>query len=248
MMKRLLTLAAVVMTAAVNWAQTTFPVTLDIADEASFAKWTVIDANATTSANTWGYSNSEALYPQDTKAAANDWLISPSVHLEAGKYEVSGYVIQRSTFSYDKQSFQFTYGNAPTVEAQTNVFVTEKAYQSKLYKATTGAIIVSAAGDYHFAIHLTSTGYQGDCGFQKFVINKVAPVPAQVSDLAVAVGEKGALQATLTWTNPTKDSDGNDLAKFSGVKLKRGTTDLGTVAGAKGEVMTYVDKGISNPG
>ena len=89
-MKRLLTLAAVVMTAAVNWAQTTFPVTLDIADEASFAKWTVIDANATTSANTWGYSNSEALYPQDTKAAANDWLISPSVHLEAGKYEVSG--------------------------------------------------------------------------------------------------------------------------------------------------------------
>ena len=53
-MKRLLTLAAVVMTAAVNWAQTTFPVTLDIADEASFAKWTVIDANATTSANTWG--------------------------------------------------------------------------------------------------------------------------------------------------------------------------------------------------
>ena len=247
-MKRLLTLAAVVMTAAVNWAQTTFPVTLDIADEASFAKWTVIDANATTSANTWGYSNSEALYPQDKKAAANDWLISPSVHLEAGKYEVSGYVIQRSTFSSDKQSFQFTYGNAPTVEAQTNVFVTEKAYQSKLYKATTGAIIVSAAGDYHFAIHLTSTGYQGDCGFQKFVINKVAPVPAQVSDLAVAVGEKGALQATLTWTNPTKDSDGNDLAKFSGVKLKRGTTDLGTVAGAKGEVMTYVDKGISNPG
>ena len=247
-MKRLLTLAAVVMTAAVNWAQTTFPVTLDIADEASFAKWTVIDANATTSANTWGYSNSEALYPQDTKAAANDWLISPSVHLEAGKYEVSGYVIQRSTFSYDKQSFQFTYGNATTVEAQTNVFVTEKAYQSKLYKATTASIIVTIAGDYHFGIHLTSSRYQGDCGFQKFVINKVAPVPAQVSDLAVAVGEKGALQATLTWTNPTKDSDGNDLAKFSGVKLKRGTTDLGTVAGAKGEVMTYVDKGISNPG
>lgn len=248
MVKRLLTLAAVMMVAAAGWAETTFPVTLEITDEASFAQWTVINANEATSANTWTYNSSDALYTEDKKNAANDWLVSPAVHLEPGKYEVSGYVVQRSIYSSDKQSFELTMGTAPTAEAQTTVFASDKAYQSKLYKATTGAVTVTAAADYHFAIHLTSASYMGNCGFQKFVISKVAPVPAHVSGLSAEAGAKGALQATLKWTNPTKDSDGADLAKFSGVKVNRGSQVIATLTGAKGEAMTYVDTDIATAG
>ncbi|MDO4512029.1 MAG: hypothetical protein Q4B68_09465 [Bacteroidales bacterium] len=249
MVKQLLTVAAAVMTAAMGWAQTTFPATIEITDEASFASWTVIDANATTSANTWGYdaTNSEALYPEDKKNAANDWLISPAIYLEPGKYEVSGYVIQRSSYSSDKQAFELTFGAEATVAGQTT-FANVTSYQSKLYTATTGNVVVTTAGNYHFAIHLKSSSYMGNCGFKKFVINKLAPVPAHVSDLAVAAGENGALQAIITWTNPTKDSDGNDLQKFSGVKVKHGTTVLATLNGAVGEAMTYVDNTITNAG
>lgn len=248
MVKRLLTLAAVIMAAAVSWAETTFPVTLEITDEASFAQWTVINANEATSANTWTYNSADALYTEDRKNAADDWLVSPAVHLEPGKYEVGGYVVQRSLYSSDKQSFELTMGTAPTAEAQTTVFASESAYTSKLYKATTGVVTVAVAGDYHFAIHLISKSYMGNCGFQKFVISKMAPIPAHVSGLTVEAGAKGALQATLKWTNPTKDSDGADLAKFSGVKVSRGSQLIATLAGAKGEAMTYVDTDITSAG
>ncbi len=244
----LLSVVAVLLAATVGRAEITFPATLEITDEASFAGWTVIDANASTSANTWGYKDSEALYPEDRKNAANDWLISPSLYLEPGKYEVSGYVVQRSKYSSDKQAFDLTFGNAATVEAQTTVFATDNAYKSKLYTATTGTISVTDAGNYYFAIHLTSSSYNGDCGFQKFVVKKVAPVPAHVSDLKVTAGENGAMYATISWTNPTKDTDGNDLAKFSGVKVKHGTDVIATLTGAKGEAMTYVVNNLAAPG
>ena len=54
MMKKLLTLSAIVLIAIVGKAESTFPLTLEITDAARFAKWTVIDANASTSAKTRG--------------------------------------------------------------------------------------------------------------------------------------------------------------------------------------------------
>ena len=77
-MKKLLTLSAIVLIAIVGKAESTFPLTLKITDAANFANWTVIDANASTSANTWGYSStySDALYPEDTKHKASDFSLA----------------------------------------------------------------------------------------------------------------------------------------------------------------------------
>lgn len=250
MMKKLLTLSAIVLIAIVGKAESTFPLTLEITDAASFANWTVIDANASTSAHTWGYSEtySDALYPEDTKHKASDWLISPAVYLEPGQYEVSGYVIQRSKFGSDKQQFQLTMGDAATVEAQTTVFATESAYNSKLYKATTGTVTVSTAGNYYFGIYLNSLAYQGNCGFQKFVINKIAPVPAHVSNLTATVGEAGAMSVTLSWTNPSTYSNGSALEKFTGLKVYRGTTEIADLQGVIGEERSFTDNAVPSAG
>ncbi|MGM9868046.1 MAG: T9SS type A sorting domain-containing protein [Sodaliphilus sp.] len=250
MMKKLLTLCAIVLMAVVGRAETTFPHTLEITDAASFANWTVIDANASTSANTWGYSetNSEALYPEDKSNPANDWLISPAVYLEPGKYDVSGYVIQRSTYSFDKQAFTLTMGDAPTVEAQTTEFASESAYTSKLYKATTGSVTVTTAGNYYFGIHLTSVKYNGNCGFQKFVISKVAPVPAHITNLTATVGAAGAMSVTLNWTNPSTDTDGSPLEKFTGLKVYRGSSEIADVQGVMGENQSFTDNAITTSG
>lgn len=250
MMKKLLTLSAIVLIAIVGKAESTFPLTLEITDAASFANWTVIDANASTSAHTWGYSStySDALYPEDTKHKASDWLISPAVYLEPGQYEVSGYVIQRSKFGSDKQQFQLTMGDAATVEAQTTVFATESAYNSKLYKATTGTVTVSTAGNYYFGIYLNSLAYQGNCGFQKFVINKIAPVPAHVSNLTATVGEAGAMSVTLSWTNPSTYSNGSALEKFTGLKVYRGTTEIADLQGVIGEERSFTDNAVPSAG
>ena len=89
---------------SVGWAQTVPPCTLEITDAETFARdWTVIDVNSDVSANTWAYNDGNAMYAQDTRNAADDWLIAPAVTLEAGKaYKVSAYV-KHDGMTFDKQ-------------------------------------------------------------------------------------------------------------------------------------------------
>lgn len=190
-MNKFFTLVAAALVATAAWAQATAPCTLGITDEASFAAWTVIDNNASTSANTWGYSstNNEALYPQDKKVAADDWLISPAVTLEAGKtYDIGYYIVQRSTFSSDKQKYTITVGNAATVAAQTTVLAKSESFQSKLYSKQTCKFTPTESGTYYMGVHLYSASYMGDCGFQKFEISEgEAPV---VKEYTIPYSEK----------------------------------------------------------
>lgn len=177
-MKKFVTMIAAMFVAAAAWGQASVPCTLNIPDETGFAAWTVIDSNASTSANTWGYGNGEAVYPEDKKNAADDWLISPAVTLEAGKtYEVSYYIVQKSSYSSDKQKFKITIGNAATVAAQSTVLATNEAFTSKLYSKQTCKFTATASGTYYLGVHLYSASYNGDCGFQKFEISEgAAPV------------------------------------------------------------------------
>ena len=54
MNKRLLLAFGALAAVTAGWASTTFPLTLAIPDSATMAaQWTVVDANAATSPNTW---------------------------------------------------------------------------------------------------------------------------------------------------------------------------------------------------
>lgn len=152
-------------------------VTIDIPDEASFAKWTVIDANASSSPNTWTYNDGDAVYTQDTKNAANDWLISPAVTLVGGQeYKLTAYVKNGSTFSSDKHNFDITVGAAATIEGQTTTILSVTSFTTKTYTANHGTFTPPTDGEYYFAIHEKSSSYQGDFYFQKFELQaKVAP-------------------------------------------------------------------------
>ena len=231
------------------WAQATMPVTLDMPDEATFATWTVIDNNAEVSANTWTYGNAEAVYAEDKNNAADDWLIAPAIELEGGvTYTIDYYIIQKSSYYSDKQSYAITVGNAATIEAQTTVLATNESFTSKLYSKQTVAFTPAESGTYYLGVHLYSAKWQGDCGFQKFVVDKAKILPAQVSDLAVAAGDLGALTATLTWTMPATNQYGSDLTSLTGAKVMRGTEQIATVEGAVGQEMTYTDEALTEAG
>lgn len=154
-------------------AQEAVPVTLDIADEAAFASWTVIDQNATESPNSWAYGAADAIYSEDKDHAANDWLISPAVQLEGGvTYAIDYYLVQKSFFFSDKQKYEITVGMAPTVEAQVTQLAIDESFSSKLYTKQTVKFTPSESGTYYLGVHLFSDKYQGDCGFQKFVVSQ----------------------------------------------------------------------------
>ena len=72
-------------------AQTAPPCDFQFTSEDEFAKWTVIDGNPSDSPVVWEYSSrSNAASIDVTDEAADDWLISPAISLEAGEtYNIS---------------------------------------------------------------------------------------------------------------------------------------------------------------
>ncbi len=248
-MKKFYSILAAALVTTTAWAQATVPATLSISDEATFGTWTVIDNNASSSANTWTYSDGEALYTEDRYYAADDWLIAPAVTLEAGvTYEISYYIINRSNYSTDKQKYAITVGTDATIEAQATILAYNESFNTKTYSARTCKFTPTEAGTYYLGVHLYSNKYMGNCGFQKFEIARAAVTPAQVSDLAITAGAQGALTATLNWTAPTTTSEGGTLTDLVGVKVMRGTDQLADLPATAGQAMSYTDETITEAG
>lgn len=249
MNKRLLLAFGALAAVTAGWASTTFPLTLAIPDSATMAaQWTVVDANAATSPNTWTYSNQAAKYTEDKKNAADDWLITPAVELEAGAtYKVSFY-LKHGGLRFDKQKFAITAGTAATVEAQTTTLLTNESYNGSLYSAQTGAFTPAASGSYHFAVHVYSASYNGDLYCQKVVVEKAVTYPAHVSGLTATARPKGELKATVKWTMPSKDNYGNPLSQLSGARVSRNGTVVATLDGTPGQEMEYTDASIERAG
>lgn len=210
MMKRsliALSLAAIGLSAM---AQTTVPCTLDIPDEATFtSSWTVIDNNASVSANTWKYNSQDALYPEDKQNAADDWLISPGVQLEAGaSYTIKYYIEKVSTYSSDKSAYAITIGTDKTIEAQSTVLASNDAFKSQLYSAQEVTFAPKVSGVYYLGVHCTTGRYQGSTGFQKFVISQNVVRPLAPTNVTLA-NEGG--KAVLTWSAPAKNTADADV-------------------------------------
>lgn len=236
-------------TAAMGWAQAALPLTLDIADEAAFAAWTVIDNNADISPNTWTCGTGEAVYSEDKSCDADDWLIAPAVTLEAGvTYTIDYYIVQKSTFNFDKQRYAITVGTAATIEAQTTVLTVNESFSSKLYAQQTTTFTPAASGTYHLGVHLYSNRYSGDCGFQKFVVGKATVLPSHVTGLTATADADGALRATLAWTMPTISNYGGTLEQVTGAWVLRDGEQIADLPAAVGQAMTYDDTALDTPG
>ena len=248
-MRKITTAVSLFCCFSMGWAQSVPPCTLEITDAEAFGEWTVIDANSDVSPNTWIYNDADALYPQDMGNAADDWIISPAVSLEAGKaYEVSAYV-KHDGYILDEQRIELKVGNAPTVEAMTAEIFHNESFSSFLYSEESGTFSPIESGVYYIGLHCYSASYMGDLYFQKIVIEEAAVYPAQVSDLSASVGEKGELAATLSWTWPSTDHLGGSLSNLSGAKIYResdliATLDTATVGGKA----VWTDSGIEEAG
>lgn len=130
------------------------------------ADWTVYNVNG--DEKTWindassssNYSSITAVkvtagakYLYNTKADANDWLVSPAIHLEADKeYKVSFYV--RTASSYNKESLRLAVANANTADAMATKSETLLDFPELIEKTFVKKSVVYVAresGDYYSA-------------------------------------------------------------------------------------------------
>lgn len=178
-------------------------------------------------------------YKYDRNNPADDWLISPALSLEAGKeYKISLWVDAGET-----ENMELRMARASDV-ASLSVEGTQVAdYVFDSYDMTRHALVVTPAetGDWYFGIHAYSEADRNKIYVTGFEVKENVFMPGAPTGLTVTPDVDGAVSAEISWTLPTRDSDGAPLpesAVFDSVRLFRDGTLIATLGG---DAVTYTD-------
>ena len=120
--------------------------------------WTVYDENNDNT--TWSVSGGYATYPYNSSNAANDWLVSSSIALEAGKTYTFKLDSWRRSASYEEK-LEVKLASANTVSALSagTTVITETAISSTSQSSPdqlSNTFTVSSSGNYYIGIHAVS--------------------------------------------------------------------------------------------
>ncbi len=210
------------------------------------ADWTVYNVNG--DEKTWindassssNYSSITAVkvtagakYVYNTKADANDWLVSPAIHLEADKeYKVSFYV--KTSGSY-KESLRLAVANANSAEdmaTKSETLLDFPELTEKTFVKKSVVYVARESGDYYFGLYEYSKKDLYNVFVTAFSVAENITTPAPVTGLTATEGANEAITVDLKWTLPTKDEDGKDLTTpLTGVEVYRDGTLVKTLEG-----------------
>ncbi len=195
--------------------------------------WTVYNVN--NDAKTWENVSSGSyftgsgasvgvVYRYNSSSAADDWLVSPAIHLEADKeYKISFYV--KTAGSSYKESLKLVTANSNTVEALTSnseTLVDFPELTQTTIKKVSKVYVARETGDYYFGFYEYSAKNLYNLYLTAFQVAENVTTPAAVTGLTAKEGANEALTVDLAWTLPTTDDDGNALTSaLTGVEVYR---------------------------
>ncbi len=179
--------------------------------------WSFIDANA--DSRTWSvYSDSQTTSWGGTGYAArsyyhstnqaDDWLISPAIHLEAGKEYKAFYIFK--TYS-DPQSMD-VYCSKSKVPAEITTTTPLKTYEKitqRNYSREVITIVPEETGEYYISFHERSDKNKYYVYIACFEICENVFIPSGVSDLTAERDPMRGLKVSLNWTLPTTSTFGD---------------------------------------
>ena len=155
--------------------------------EAAFADFGVLDSNE--DGNTWIFSSTTgATYNYSSSNAADDWLISPAIKLEAGKKYHFAIDAACASPNYP-EVFEVLLGTEAKASALSQSVLTATEVASKEYATYENEVVtVAETGYYHFGIHAISDANMWRLVVKNFLVEAgaEATAPAAVTDLAVA--------------------------------------------------------------
>lgn len=220
-------------------------------NEASGALFTILDNDG--DGKTWQWQNGRmyATYAAADAPDCDDWLISPPVKMQAGRaYEIS-MMIGAAASSYPEK-FEVLLGNAASPEAMTISVIGETVITTGMTEFVNDNVVVPADGNYYLAVHKMSAAdmynlYVDDIRIE---FGPVATAPAAVTDLTVTPGTKGAMEAKLKFTAPSKSVNGGNLTSITKVDVYRDKQLVKTVSSGLtvNTETTIVDDNIETSG
>ncbi|MGM9853255.1 MAG: choice-of-anchor J domain-containing protein [Muribaculaceae bacterium] len=196
--------------------------------------------------NDWGFSSqSIKVYESGTP---NAFAYLPPFKLEAGKNYGVTFKTKVSSASSSK-NLAVVLSTAATAEGgHTEVF--REVVSDNTYTEKTAVFSVPADGKYYIGFLFDGDSNNWDDLYvDDVLVDVVIAAPAAVSDLAVAPGAEGALEATLTWTNPALTNSGSELSALTKVVVTRDGVEIKTFdAPAPGSAASFTDKELVAPG
>lgn len=156
--------------------------------------------------------------------AADDWLWSPPVHLEAGKtYRVTLDCGRSTGTTPEKEErMEIKFGSERTVSGMTHEAMPAFSYKNKDFETFDHDFTVEEEGYYYFGIHcLSPKATSGSAKVCNFGVKVATPklVPAAAGTLTYVPGEKGSLVSACTYTAPTVDVEGGALDAITKVTV-----------------------------
>lgn len=166
MLVALLTLPMVYVNANGEKSSQQVPFNCDFLTQDEFNLWTVIDGNADGFMWKEDVSAKAAKYSSGSKVG-DDWLISPSLKLEAGKKYVIKFDIRSQTVL--THSLKVYYGKDATIESQTINQLADYPKISNIFTTQTLIVSIAETADYNFGFY----SYSADNTAGMFLTNVI---------------------------------------------------------------------------
>lgn len=203
------------------------------------SQWEVVAG--TDAAKTWTWQEGTPPYakvaPANNTEAGTDTgstlILKTPKHFVAGeKYTITAKVA--TTGTNDDERFYIVYGtdkdNLTAIAPDKQAFYiwgTTFNYRPNDYNLSKCTVTIDADGDYYVGIRSWfGTSGASDClKFSELKLEKDVNYPQKVQNPKATAATGGALEATLTWTWPTKNKDNTDISGSLGARIYRYTSN-----------------------
>lgn len=199
-------------------------------DASSMDFFTTVDANNDGSG--WVYDQyNKLVYYNGLRARVNadDWLITPPIHLTGGKtYRLS---FEAYNFSTYPERLEVKYGKSNTVDAMTQTLIGDTTLSDGVNRTLTSEVTPDADGSYYFGFHAISDAHNFYLNVDSIAVDAVTTesAPDSVTEAKVTPGDKGALTATISFRAPQLSVDGGTLTRLDSIDVKKGSNIVGTI-------------------
>ena len=208
--------------------------------------WTVIDSNNDGSKWENGYwkgtENSDIYYTYHEQNAADDWMISPAIHLEEGHFYNVAFNANCSLFGDEKVSLWM--GNDKTAQAMKQNVVPTALITTMDKQRLEATIMVNNGGSYFFGFHAESDANQGMLEVDDLEIteNGVFNAPDTVNNFRVIPAARGVARAVISFFAPTTDFNGDAITSLDSIVVLRGAEKIRVITSvAPGDSIGFLD-------
>lgn len=214
-------------------------------DANSLKDFIVVDHNKDTWSWRFGHGHVGNLSSEHN--GADDYLLTPLFHLQKGHHYIFRYI----TFAYSnsgwKETLETEYGTGDDPLQYAKVeepFDITKDSTQALNRSN--VVTPDSDGNYRFAFHAISQAPYFWLYIDNLLIKEVdGATPAAPADLTVTPDKLGELSASITFTAPGKDIEGNDLSGLDSVSIVRNDSVIADVAAQPGQQVSYTDNTIA---